>query len=173
MAVPGRTLRVLHTPGHTRGHFVFLDAEGGALFAGDHVLPHITPSLGFESRPSAAPLADYLRSLARVRAMPDARLLPAHGPVTESVHARVDELLDHHEDRLQACERALRAGAGTPYEVAGCLRWTRRGHHVDELDPFNQMLAVIETAAHLDVLVAQGRATRLEDSGMDRYLAAR
>jgi glyoxylase-like metal-dependent hydrolase (beta-lactamase superfamily II) len=172
VAVPGRTLRVLHTPGHTRGHVVFLDAAGGVLFAGDHVLPHITPSLGFESRPAPSPLADYLRSLAKVRALPDARLLPAHGPVTDSVHARVDELLDHHEDRLRAAEKALHTGAATPYEVARCLRWTRRAFHLNEVDPVNQMLAVIETAAHLDVLVVQGRAARLEDGGVDHYLTA-
>ncbi len=162
LTVPGRTIRALHTPGHTRGHLVFLDAAAGLLFAGDHVLPHITPSLGFESRPAPSPLADYLGSLAKVRALPDARLLPAHGPVTDSVHARIDELLAHHEGRLGASEKALRSGASTPYEVAGCLAWTRRGYRLDELDAANQMLAVIETAAHLDVLAAQGRARRQE-----------
>src|ERR1700722_14485750 len=43
----GRSLDVVATPGHTRGHVVFHDAGGGLLFAGDHVLPTITPSLGF------------------------------------------------------------------------------------------------------------------------------
>ncbi|MBN9619103.1 MAG: MBL fold metallo-hydrolase, partial [Actinobacteria bacterium] len=41
-----RTLRVISTPGHTRGHVVFHDPEHDTLFAGDHVLPHITPSIG-------------------------------------------------------------------------------------------------------------------------------
>lgn len=27
---------------------------------------------------------------------------------------------------------------------------------IDDLDPFNQMLAILETAAHLDLLAAQG-----------------
>ena len=36
--------------------------QRGLLFAGDHVLPHITPSIGFElAEPAALPLADYLR----------------------------------------------------------------------------------------------------------------
>src|SRR3712207_8035936 len=35
-------------PIYTRGHLMFLDERDGTLFAGDHVLPHITPSLGFE-----------------------------------------------------------------------------------------------------------------------------
>ena len=46
--VGDRTLRAIPTPGHTAGHFVFVDEGAGTLFAGDHVLPHITPSVGFE-----------------------------------------------------------------------------------------------------------------------------
>jgi glyoxylase-like metal-dependent hydrolase (beta-lactamase superfamily II) len=91
-----RTLRVIATPGHTRGHVVFHDADAQALFAGDHVLPHITPSIGVELNRPPSPLRDYLGSLELIRALPDARLLPAHGPVTASVHDRIDELLAHH-----------------------------------------------------------------------------
>ena len=83
-----RTLTAITTPGHTRGHVVFADAAAGLLFAGDHVLPHITPSIGFEEAPSAAcRCGDYLQSLNVVRRLPDMRLLPAHGPVSPSTHA--------------------------------------------------------------------------------------
>jgi glyoxylase-like metal-dependent hydrolase (beta-lactamase superfamily II) len=164
IALRARTLTTLPTPGHTRGHLVFRDEAAGLLFAGDHVLPHITPSIGFEPAPTASPLADYLQSLRLVRALPDTALLPAHGPVTGSVHARIDELLVHHAARLEAALHAVEGGAGTAYEVARQLTWTRRERALDDLDPFNQMLAVLETAAHLDVLVLQGRlAAELSD----------
>src|SRR5579875_567174 len=55
-----RVLEAIATPGHTRGHVVFADREAGLLFAGDHVLPHITPSIGFEACPPELPLRDYL-----------------------------------------------------------------------------------------------------------------
>ena len=42
---------------------VYLDEADGLLFAGDHVLPHITPSIGFEVGEPGLPLADYLHSL--------------------------------------------------------------------------------------------------------------
>src|SRR5689334_9487369 len=58
-----RTLQAISTPGHARGHFVFRDAEAGLLFAGDHVLPHITPSIGFEAAPAELPLRAFLDSL--------------------------------------------------------------------------------------------------------------
>ncbi|MCW2679902.1 MAG: hypothetical protein JWM62_1303 [Frankiales bacterium] len=153
----GRVLETVPTPGHTAGHVVFHDLDAGLLFAGDHVLPTITPSIGFEPVLQDLPLAAFLRSLALVRSRPDARLLPAHGVVTDSVHARVDELVAHHENRLQ---EVLTAGGGSPYDVAQVLRWTRHGRRLDGLDGFNQMLAVFETAAHLDLLVAQGRLVR-------------
>jgi glyoxylase-like metal-dependent hydrolase (beta-lactamase superfamily II) len=155
--VHGRTLRVVPTPGHTQGHVVFADLANGLLFAGDHVLPHITPSIGFEALRPQLPLGDYLGSLRLVRSLPDLRLLPAHGPVTGSVHARVDELISHHDRRLDACAEVVGHGAATAYEGARVLTWTRRERHFDELDTFNQLMAVMETAAHLDVLVRQGR----------------
>ncbi|MCK9898435.1 MBL fold metallo-hydrolase [Frankia sp. AgB32] len=151
------TLRALPTPGHTPGHVVFHDPAERLLFAGDHVLPTITPSIGLTTDPGPLPLGAFLTSLRMVRTMPDARLLPAHGPVTDSVHARVDELLEHHAERLDAAVAAVTAGADTAYQVARALPWTRRARPFDDLDVFNRMLATSETAAHLDLLVAQGR----------------
>lgn len=169
VTVGARALQVIATPGHTRGHVVFADAGAGLLFAGDHVLPHISPSIGFEAAPVPYPLRDYLRSLRRVRALPDARLLPAHGPVAGSVHRRVDALLAHHEVRLDAAERVVGDGPHTPYEVAGALTWTRRERRLDDLDPFNQMLAVLETKAHLDLLALQDRLVTEDVDGVLHY----
>lgn len=166
-----RRLTIHATPGHTRGHVVFADSVAGALFAGDHVLPHITPSIGFEPLPGPLPLRDYLDSLLLVRGLPDMRLLPAHGPVTASVHDRVDQLLDHHRTRLDSCAAAVSAGASTAYEAAHRLGWTRRQRPFVDLDPFNQMLAVLETAVHLDLLVAQRRLAAQRSDGVTHYFA--
>ena len=169
IGLAGRTLRVINTPGHTRGHVVFADLGHDLLFAGDHVLPHITPSIGFEAARPQLPLGDYLGSLRLVRSLPDLRLLPAHGPVVSSAHARIDELIAHHDQRLDATAEVVRQGAGTAYEAARMLTWTRRERQLDDLDPFNQMLAVMETAAHLDVLVRQGRLRSSVTGGVVRY----
>src|SRR5690606_16014875 len=113
-----RTLQALPTPGHTQGHVVFIEDAAGLLFAGDHVLPHITPSIGFEAAQAELPLANYLRSLNLVRSLPDRKLLPAHGPVQPTVHARVDELLEHHARRLDECAAIVGGDCLTPYQVA-------------------------------------------------------
>ncbi|WP_199430436.1 MBL fold metallo-hydrolase [Qaidamihabitans albus] len=168
-ALPGRELEVVHTPGHTAGHVVFVDDPAGLLFTGDHVLPHITPSIGFQPAPAELPLRQYLGSLRLVREMPDRRMLPAHGEVSPSVHERVDELLAHHDHRLAEIGETIARGASTAYESALRLGWTRRARKLTELDPFNKMLAVLETGAHLDLLVAQDRLAATDTDGIRRY----
>ena len=97
-------------------------------------------------------------------------MLPAHGLPAASVHARVDELLAHHAARLDATGQAIGSGAATAYEAAGMLTWTRRERKLADLDLFNQMLAVLETAAHLDVLVLQGRLRAMVNDGTTGYV---
>ncbi|GAA2309370.1 MBL fold metallo-hydrolase [Streptomyces violaceusniger] len=169
-----RELRVVPTPGHTKGHVVFLDERRGLLFSGDHVLPHITPSIGFElAEAGGHPLADYLDSLRLMTRYADARLLPAHGPVADSTHTRVAELLAHHDDRLAGSLAALGEDTLDAHAVARKLAWTRRAVPFGELSAFNQMLAVHETAAHLDVLVLRGRVEVGRADGVHRYTRVR
>jgi glyoxylase-like metal-dependent hydrolase (beta-lactamase superfamily II) len=170
--VGARRLSAISTPGHTQGHLVFHDAAADLLFAGDHVLPHITPSIGLEPVAGRSPLADFLGSLRKVRRLPDCLLLPAHGPVTSSSHARVDELLLHHDDRLLNTLGAVRSGCTTGLDVARRLAWTRRLLAYDTLPMFHRMLAVVETSAHLRLLVEQRLVEESVDSGVSRFSAA-
>lgn len=150
---------------------VFFDHEVGLLFAGDHVLPQITPSIAFERVPPDHALGNFLASLALVRSHPDHRLLPAHGPVRDSTHERIDELLVHHDERLRLSAAAVGAGGATAYEVAERLPWTRRKTPFAELDTFDQMLAVNETAAQLDLLVHSSELGSRDGDGVRRYAA--
>ena len=61
---------------------------------------------------------------------------------------------------MTATADAVAGGASTGFEVAGVLGWTRRKRRFDELDLFNQILAIHETVAHLEVLVERGWLTR-------------
>jgi glyoxylase-like metal-dependent hydrolase (beta-lactamase superfamily II) len=168
-----RTLDAVHTPGHTPGHFVFADRAAELLFAGDHVLPTITPSIGFTVPPTPQPLGDFMASLTKVRALPDLRILPAHGPVAPSSHTRVDELLTFHEERLDRSLAALASGPLTAAQVAGHLGWTRHEHAYDELDVFSRGMAAMETKAHLELLVARRQVTRSEaPDGVVTFAAA-
>jgi glyoxylase-like metal-dependent hydrolase (beta-lactamase superfamily II) len=97
----GQDLQTFATPGHTRGHMVMVADETGVIFVRDHVLPHITSSIGLEPLGNRSPLADYMWSLDAMTTLPDLALLPGHGPAGGSLHARAAELRDHHRDRLE------------------------------------------------------------------------
>lgn len=156
----GHELEVVPTPGHTRGHLCLWDGGAQTLFAGDHVLPHITPSIGVEVPSGGLPLLAFLRSLELVRDLPAQLVLPAHGPTFGNLKDRVEQLLRHHEQRLQLCLEAVSAGRRTAMEVAEALPWTRRERRFVDLDAFNQMLAVNETIAHLELLAERGALNR-------------
>jgi len=162
--VGARVLEAVATPGHTKGHLVFHELDAGLLFAGDHLLPTISPSIGFELGEWDLPLGAYLSSLEHILERPDAALLPAHGAPGPSAHARATELLEHHEVRLAETVQAVdRCGSATAAEVARILTWTRRRVPYADLDDFNRMIATCETIAHLDVLVERGVAVVLHD----------
>jgi glyoxylase-like metal-dependent hydrolase (beta-lactamase superfamily II) len=118
-----------------------------------------------------------MESLAKVRSLPDLRLLPAHGPIATSSHTRADELLVHHEERLDLCLAALRGRVGLPgataYDVAGELPWTRHERSLSDLDEFNGALASMETKAHLELLVARGLAEARTEDGVRIYRAGK
>ena len=107
------------------------------MFTGDHVLPTITPSIGFELGEWGRPLADYLDSLSLMMSRPDAVMMPAHGHHGGSVHERVAVLLAHHEHRLAEILRTV-TRLGTPLTgaaIAAELLWTRHGRTFATLDP--------------------------------------
>lgn len=164
-----RDLRAVATPGHTAGHVVFIDDHAGVTFTGDHILPTITPSIGYETPLSDSPLSDYIASLNRVLDEPDTILLPAHGMPSPSTNSRARDLLDHHEVRLESCLLAVEDSGSNGVDVARRLTWTRRAKGFEELNWLNQMLAVTETVAHLKVLVERDQLTVSQRGGQFIY----
>jgi glyoxylase-like metal-dependent hydrolase (beta-lactamase superfamily II) len=168
--LPGHNLTAVHTPGHTKGHMVFHDLDRGVSYTGDHVLPTITPSIGFELGDWDLPLAKYLRSLELLLDDRDRIMLPSHGDPGSGVHARVHELLAHHKRRFGATTAVVAGlGASTGLAVAQALTWTRHERRFDTLDNFNQMVATCETLAHLDVLADRGVLTVENREGVDVF----
>lgn len=163
---------VIATPGHTRGHIVLRHTSSGALITGDHVLPRITPSIGFEWAPEDSPLASFLSSMRRLLGTEDGVLLPAHGPVLTTTHDRIREQIAHHEERLTEVLDLLSAGNANSFEIAAAMPWTRRNTRLSDLPVEHQMIAVSEIRSHLDVLVDQGRAVVDPSEPVRRYAPA-
>ena len=156
--LPGWDLVTVHTPGHSPGHVCFLEREEHLLFSGDHVLPRISPSISVHAQQMVNPLADFLESLLRVRAMEVAEVLPAHEWRFAPLSERVDELLAHHDRRLNETKSVLKANPGfTCWEITRQLSWSR---HWEEIRGFMRRAAVGETLAHLVLLESRGEVRR-------------
>lgn len=101
----GRTIEVLHTPGHSPGHMCFFERERGHLFTGDLVYKDTL----FAYYPSTDPQA-YLASLEKIAALPVRRVFPAHHTLDiepEIITRMRDALVELNE------QGKLRHGSGT------------------------------------------------------------
>lgn len=152
--VPGWSLEVVWTPGHTAGHLCLYESEHHLLFTGDHVLPRITPGVGSHPAEHSDALGDFLHSLQRVARLDVREVLPGHEQRFANLSGRVAELLRHHERRLtEVAEIVLRSPGCTAWSVTQELSWSR------PLDLFGGAMirgAIAETVAHLVHLERSG-----------------
>lgn len=148
--VDGELIEVIATPGHTSEHVCYLTASGD-LFTGDTVLGAGTTAIF----PPDGNMADYLRSLAVLRARNPRVIHPAHGPSREDAVALLDEYIAHRLDRERQVIGAVAAGANTIADM-------RRRIYPD-LDPRLAGAAEVQLRAHLNKLVDEGRVTRHGD----------
>jgi glyoxylase-like metal-dependent hydrolase (beta-lactamase superfamily II) len=143
---------VLWTPGHCPGHICLWRESDGVLLCGDLLLPEHTPNVQ-ASLDGRDALADFLASLEIVASLPVTLVLPAHGEPYRDAAARARALQAFHRDRLEtlreACRRRERA---TVDELAEDL------FSAAELSAEDEMLARLETLAHLEHLRNQGLA---------------
>ncbi len=71
--IGGRTIEVIHTPGHSPGHMCFWEPARGYLFTGDLIYKDTL----FAYYPSTDPEA-YLASLEKLALLPAKKVFPAH-----------------------------------------------------------------------------------------------
>ena len=150
------TLRVLHTPGHAPDHVCFLDETDGVLFCGDLLIQGGTVVVPGSYGGS---LADYLASLARIRALKPDRVLPAHGPEVDDVTALIDQYVAHRRRRDDEILSALGEGHTTQAAIV----------QVVYPNLATELLGAAgeSVLAHLRKLEAEG-AVRRHDAGWER-----
>ena len=139
--------RAVHTPGHTRGHVAFVHEHTGALLAGDMVSTLST--IVIDPR-DGGDMAEYLRSLARLRDLGPRTLFPAHGAPTQGAVDKLEEYLAHRRAREAMVVEAL-STPGTLDEV------TARAYQ--DTPPFMLPVAARSCLASLEKLARERRAT--------------
>jgi glyoxylase-like metal-dependent hydrolase (beta-lactamase superfamily II) len=145
-----RALRVEWTPGHSPGHICLYEEAEGLLFAGDHILPELSPNIGLHPQSTPDPLHEYLEGLRRMAAYQPNLVLPAHGRPFTDVTTRVDALVSHHHRRLGQILEIVGREEKSAWQVALDL-WGPRDNF------YEKRLALQEGLAHLQALAVEGR----------------
>ena len=164
LTIGERRWEVLTVHGHAPEHMCLYSREDGVLISGDQVLPKITTNVSvWPDQPRANPLKLYLDSLGRFRPMRhDALVLPSHGLPFYGLHARLDYLRHHHDERLAETIGALAEPCTGADLIPGLFR--------RELDTHPLGFAIGEVLAHLHYLEAAGQVERRpDDDGICRF----
>jgi glyoxylase-like metal-dependent hydrolase (beta-lactamase superfamily II) len=146
---PPMDIKVLHTPGHARGHLCFLVEGDASLVAGDMVAGLGTIVID----PPEGNMNDYLNSLGRLRDLAPRTILPAHGPAIWNSVERLTELIDHRLMRERRILEAWDSGRRSPAEIVEVA--------YDDIPEIVLPLAARQVVAHLERLRSAGS---LEDA---------
>lgn len=157
LLMPGVALTALATPGHSPDHVAFFLERDRALFTGDSVLGRGTSVID----PPEGDLAQYLRSLQRMRELGPRTIHPGHGPVVLDAVAKLDEYLEHRAMREEQVLAGLADGPRTPEELVPGIY----GEYPAELHP----LAARSVLAHLLKLEGEGRVDKRRAGGQVRF----
>ncbi len=145
---PAMKWRVLHTPGHARGHLCLVDQASKAAVVGDMVA-------GIGSiliDPPEGDMRDYLDQLQRLHDLPVATLYPAHGPAIPDGPGKLVEYLAHRRAREQRVLEAIPAGRGATLQEIVAEAYS-------DTPEFMHPVAERSALAILDMLVRDGRVS--------------
>jgi glyoxylase-like metal-dependent hydrolase (beta-lactamase superfamily II) len=151
VTIGAEDFEVLHLPGHADGHIALHGRTSGRLFGGDVILATISPNVGRWEDTEFDPLGRYFATLDRLADLAPPVVYGGHRAAIEDVPTRAREIRAMHDDRLAVAVGALEGGATSAMEVAAVI-WPD-GHGMHE-----RRFALVEALAHLERLVADGRA---------------
>ncbi|HOB65116.1 MBL fold metallo-hydrolase [Ottowia sp.] len=168
LTIGGQAWRCIAGHGHAPEHMALYCEAAGILISGDMVLPRISTNVSvYEMEPEADALTLFLDSIDRFLPLPaDTLALPSHGKPFTGLHTRIQQLHDHHRDRLAEVMEAAQARPVSAYDVLPVL-------FKRPLDLHQTTFALGEAVAHLHRLWFAGRLRRARDAqGIWRFAVA-
>jgi glyoxylase-like metal-dependent hydrolase (beta-lactamase superfamily II) len=163
--IGGRDWRCISGYGHAPEHIALYCDELQLLIGGDMMLPRISTNVSvYDVEPESNPLQLFLASVDKFRALPEDTLtLPSHGKPFRGLHRRIEQLHDHHRDRLA---EVMDACAVSPQTAADVLPMMFKR----PLDLHQTTFAMGEAVAHLHLLWFEGKLRRrLGEDGVYRF----
>lgn len=145
---------IIFTPGHTDGLVNFYNAEKSILISTDHILPNITPNISYWFHGDRNPLKAYLSSLEKVKKLDADLVIPSHGEPFHGANQRIDEIIKHHDERLQKLLNIIKAENGVTVLQASEKLFNKK------LNIHETRFAVGETLAHLEYLRYEAECER-------------
>ncbi|MEK3934042.1 MBL fold metallo-hydrolase [Sporosarcina sp. FSL W7-1349] len=152
---------IIHAPGHSDGMVCFYNKEESVLLSADHILPKITPNISYWFHGDENPLHSYLTSLESLKRLDIGYVIPSHGKPFAGANERIDEIIGHHEDRLEDTMQAIVEPISV-YETCGRL-------FKQQLTVHETRFAIGETIAHLEYLRRAGKCERRFEEGQWIY----
>ncbi|MEN2738371.1 MBL fold metallo-hydrolase [Microbacterium sp. X-17] len=149
LPIPGRRVRVRHTPGHSPGHVVLVLEDEGLVLTGDTLLPHINPPIGRSHGGEGNAVGRFLESLELLAAYDADDVGPGHGYCFRPLGERRRDVEAHVRARLAEVRTALASGRGTDaWTVAPQLTW---GPGWANLSGRNLQSALDQTALYVEL----------------------
>jgi glyoxylase-like metal-dependent hydrolase (beta-lactamase superfamily II) len=146
----------LVAPGHTIGHSCLYEPDRCVLISGDQITAGIQFLLN-----RTDPLSAHLQNLVRLRAMDVKLALPGHGFPIRDHRKRIDQLLAHHQERLEAAYGSLEKNGRDAYEVTLALDGLFADRDpLDRMPLIRKFIHTRHTFAYLQHLAAQGRVRK-------------
>lgn len=155
----GRKLKVIKTPGHTKGHICLYDADSLILFCGDHVLGNITPNISSMST-YINPLSDYLRSLDKVYNLDVKIAFAGHRNPIKDFRGRINEIREHHRLRTKETLDVLKDRRLDAYQIASEMSWDISFPDWNSFPSIQKWFAHLETVAHLEELLHRSKVKK-------------
>lgn len=149
---------VFETPGHSEGMICLFNKEKNVLFSCDHILPTITPNVSYWFHGNPDPLAQFFDSLNKIKKLEAEYVIPSHGKAFYDANKRIQEIIYHHDLRLEEVVEGLREPS-TVYDV--CQKLFDKPLTVHE-----SRFALGESLAHLQYLYYKGECTKQEVDGV-------
>jgi glyoxylase-like metal-dependent hydrolase (beta-lactamase superfamily II) len=147
--------KCVETPGHTWGHMCLYEPNKKIFVAGDHILNEITPNIQLWSD-EWDPLKEYLVSLDKVYELDIELILPGHRGIFRNCKDRIQELIRHHEKRLDEIISILGKGRKNAFQVASQMTWDITYDSWGLFPVTQKWFATGEAIAHLKYLEEKG-----------------
>lgn len=159
--VGGRSLSVLHAPGHSAGHLVLFERESGLLFSSDAV--HWTGCPAADGSPALCPtyeeIGDYLATIEMIGGLSPAEMHSGHWPMRSG--SEITAFLEQSREFVDRVEEVMAARLASPMTAADLCTAVER-----ELGPWSseRKLLMFVVCGHLRHMLRAGTAESVEIS---------